>query len=63
MRLSDKILKTKIVKSRKGEKGKIEPIWMNKEIKNEIKERKKYNKLKRYCLNDVEKEHYENKYK
>ena len=31
--LSDKILKTKIIKSRKGEKGRIEPIWLNKEIK------------------------------
>ena len=62
IKISDKILKTKVIKSRKGEKGKVEPIWMNKEIKNEIKERKKYNKLKRYCLNNQESDHYEKKY-
>ena len=60
--LSDKLLKTKIVKSRRKEKGKIEPIWLNKEIKNEIKNRKKYNKLKRNCLNEIEKDYFESKY-
>ena len=52
---SEKILKTKVIKSRKREKGKIEPIWMNGEIKKEIKNRKKYNRLKRYCIDKSEK--------
>ena len=60
--VSEKVLKTKIIKSRNREKGKIEPIWMNKEIKQEIKNRKKYNKLKRYCIDKTEKDYFESKY-
>ena len=51
-RAAQEHLKKKIVQGRRRkQKEKIEPIWMNKEIKTEIKKRKKLNRLKRNNLN------------
>ena len=58
----DHLIKKVVQRNGKGQKGKMEPIWMNKEIKAEIKKRKKYNRLKRNNLNLEEEDKFNKMY-
>ena len=62
---ANKNLKRKMKRKRgiKKDKGQYEPIWINADIKKEIKLRKKYNRLKRNNLNKQVEEKFNKMYK